>query len=235
MPLTRQAVVSQPTESEANMGDVVRNELKNFFSSNEFKDMLSNAVNILVDNAVKQASTAPMLERIKTLESELAMAAVHINENEQYSRKYNLRFVGLDESEGEDCVDKVVDFCKEKLDINVDKAEVDRAHRLGPKNSFRPRTVIIKFKSYGPKASIYKQRKSLKGTKYYINEDITKFNMKLVNSARDHKVNIKSAWFSDGKVLVRNTDGDIMRIRQMSDFFKYSLIDVHEGSNDNAD
>jgi hypothetical protein len=26
-----------------------------------------------------------------------------------------------------------------------------------------------------------------------------------------------------------------MRIRQMSDFFKYSLIDVHEGSNDNAD
>jgi hypothetical protein len=234
MPLTRQAVVSQSTELEASMGDVVRNELKNFFSSNEFKDMLSNAVNILVDNAVKQA-TAPMLERIKTLESELAMAAVQINENEQYSRKYNLRFVGLDESEGEDCVDKVVDFCKEKLDINVDKAEVDRAHRLGPKNSFRPRTLIIKFKSYGPKASIYKQRKSLKGTKYYINEDITRFNMKLVNSARDHKVNIKSAWFSDGKVLVRNTDGDIMRIRQMSDFSKYSLIDVHEGSNDNAD
>jgi hypothetical protein len=59
--------------------------------------------------------------------------------------------------------------------------------------------------------------------------------MKLVNSARDNKVNIKTAWFSDGKVLVRNTDGDIMRIRQMSDFFKYSLIDVHEGSNDNAD
>jgi hypothetical protein len=234
MPVTRQAVVSQPTESEANMGDVVRNELKNFFSSNEFKDMLSNAVNILVDNAVKQA-TAPMLERIKTLESELAKAAVQINENEQYSRKYNLSFVGLDDSEGEECVDKVVAFCKEKLDINVDKAEVDRAHRLGPKNSFRPRTVIIKFKSYGPKASIYKQRKSLKGRKYYINEDITKFSMKLVTFARDHKVNIKSAWFSDGKVLVRNTDGDIMRIRQMSDFFKFRLIDVHEGSNDNAD
>ena len=173
------------------MGDVVHNQLKNFFSSNEFKDMLSNAVNILVDNAVKQA-TAPMLERIKTLESELAMAAVQINENEQYSRKYNVRFVGLDESEGEDCVNKVA-FCKEKLDINMDKAEVDRTHRLGPKNSFRPRTVIIKFKSYGPKASIFKQRKSLKGTKYYINEDITKFNMKLVNFARDHKLNIISA------------------------------------------
>ncbi len=54
MPVTRQAVVAQPTESEANMGDIVRNELKNFFSSNEFKGMLSNAVNILVDNVVKQ-------------------------------------------------------------------------------------------------------------------------------------------------------------------------------------
>ncbi len=150
------------------------------------------------------------------------MATVQITENEQFSRKYNLRFVGLDESKGEDCVDKVVAFYKDKLDINVDKAKVDRAHRLGPKNSFRPRTVIIKFKSYGPKASIYKQRKSLKGTKYYINEDITRFNMKLVNFARDHKANIKSAWFSDGKVLVCKLS-------------KFRLMDVHESSNDNVD
>ncbi len=59
--------------------------------------------------------------------------------------------------------------------------------------------------------------------------------MKLVNFARDHKTNIKSAWFSDGKVLVRNTEGDIMQIQQMSDFSNFQLIDVHRSSNDNVD
>ena len=53
------------------------------------------------------------------LETDLVKVSLQTNENEQYSRKYNLRFVGLDETEGEDCVDKIASFCKEKLDIDI--------------------------------------------------------------------------------------------------------------------
>jgi hypothetical protein len=65
----------------------------------------------------------------------------------------------------------------------------------------------------------------LKGTQYYINEDLTKFNIELLNYARDQKSFIKSAWSTDGKILVRNLDDKITRIRQFNDFLKFNLTD----------
>lgn len=95
--------------------------------------------------AVERATT-PLFKRIQSLEADLAKVSLQANENEQYTRKYKLRFVGLNETEGEDCVDKIVSFCKEKLDIDIDTKGIYRAHYLGPKDPDRARPMIIKFK-----------------------------------------------------------------------------------------
>ncbi|CAB4023920.1 Hypothetical predicted protein [Paramuricea clavata] len=225
MPETRQATASQSAELRTDMRETMRSELNDFFRSSEFKEILSKAVSTLVEESVQQA-TKPLLEKIEALEAELTNVRVQANENEQYSRKYNLRIVGLNENDGENCVGEVIKLCKEKLNVNVDERDIDRAHRLGPKAlSGRSRTVIVKFKSYGAKAEICRQRKLLKGTQYYINEDLTKFNIELLNYARDQKSFIKSAWSADGKILVRNLDDKITRICQFNDFLKFNLTD----------
>ena len=202
MSKTRQS--QQFEELRAEMKEAMRSELTQFFKSNEFKDLFKDAVKSLIAEALEEA-TLPLQKRIETLEAELLKVTVKANQNEQYSRKYNLRLVGLSEEEGENCTDKVVDFCKaEKLGVNVDKGEIDRAHRLGPKTSNKNRPLIIKFKSFNAKVTICSQRKKLKGTNFYINEDLTKFNMTLFKFGRIRCSRIKSVWSSDGKILVRN-------------------------------
>jgi hypothetical protein len=69
------------------------------------------------------------------------------------------------------------------------------------------------------------KRKLLKGTQYYINEDLTKFSIELHNYAHNQKSFIKSAWSTDGKILVRNLDDKITQIRQFNDFLKFNLTD----------
>lgn len=221
MPETRQSSLIQLEELRADMKEAMRSELNQFFKSTEFKDIFAEAAKSLIVETIEEA-TLPLLKRIEILETKLLDVTVKANENEQYSRKYNLRLVGLNEDEGEDCVDKVVDFCKEKLDLNIDK-EIDRAHRLGPKSTDKNRSVIVKFKSYGVKATICSKRKKLKGTNFYINEDLTKFNVMLFNYARTQCSRVKSVWSSDGKILVRNVDDKILRIRQMEDFARFNL------------
>ena len=128
--------------------------------------------------------------------------------------------------DGENCIGDVIKLCKEKLNVNVDERDIDRAHHLGPKAlSGRSRTVIVKFKLYGAEAEICRKRKLLKGTQYYINEDLTKFSIELHNYAHNQKSFIKSAWSTDGKILVRNLDDKITQIRQFNDFLKFNLTD----------
>ncbi|CAB4009771.1 Hypothetical predicted protein [Paramuricea clavata] len=197
MPVTRQTTY-QPDEFRADMKEAIQSELHQFFKSSYFKTILSEAVNTLIEQSVQQA-TFPLIKRIEALEAELTKVTIKANENEQYSRKYNLRIIGLVETDGEDCVQKVVQFVDEKLHLNILKEEIDRAHRLGPKISTQSRPLIVKFKSYGTKAAICKRRKDLKGTQFYINEDLTKYNVNLFKYAREHNTHIKSVWTTDGK------------------------------------
>lgn len=202
----------------------MKEALNNFFKSAEFKSMIKDAV----EDAVQKA-TAPLLRKISMLESQLAEAKAHANDNEQYVRKYNLRFVGLDEEEGEDCREKIVSFCKDTLDTLIDDKEIDRAHRVGPRKADKTRPIIVKFKSYDTKMMITKKKSALKGTRIYINEDLTKENAKTFNFIlKNCKTTVKSVWVADGKILARNNDGKILRIRKFDDLHKFNLYSANE-------
>ena len=72
--------------------------------------------------------------------------------------------------------------------------------------------------------TICKKRKVLKGSIFFINDDLTKSNLNLVRYARKEADHIQSAWYNDGKVLVRSTEDKVFRIQYLDDLQKYNLV-----------
>ena len=67
---------------------------------------------------------------------------------EDHSRQNNLRFEGIKEHENEsweDCENKIYDSLENKLDIDIEKTVIERAHRTGKKNKSRSQPIVAQF------------------------------------------------------------------------------------------
>ena len=135
--------------------------------------------------------------------------------NEQYSRKNNLRILGVDEEEGEDLESKFITLIKENLDEEVKPEDVEVIHRIGVKNVNRnenqrsapakPRPVIVRFLSNKTKSRLLVKRRQLKGKKLVILEDMAPDLAKRLKRLKD-KSSVKTAWFSNGKIKFKYKD-----------------------------
>ena len=169
-----------------------------------------------------------MLEnKIVDMKCELSRVSVKANDNEQYSRRYNIRIFGCNEEQGENCSEKVVELCKNNLDLNdftVDN--IDRCHRVGnPRVGGKPRAIIVRLKSYEAKRSIMQAKRKLKGSSFFINEDLTRLNQNLYSTARKDCINVSSVWSLDGKVFAkRQRDDKIFHIVNHEDLSKFDLV-----------
>lgn len=120
-----------------------------------------------------------LTEEVNTLKSENQILKKECNDNvdklEQYSRRNNLRFLGVAEDQNEDVENVIKDILSKKLYITTNEDLIERCHRVGSKLSYdgKPRPVIVKFVSYKYKSMIYKLKSKLKGTKLLIKEDLT--------------------------------------------------------------
>ncbi len=94
---------------------------------------------------------------------------------ESQSRRDNLLIDGVSECDPkENCTITLRNVLKSKLSLgNVDQIEIVRCHRLGPKREHarRPRTIIVKFQRYSDRMRVWEQRKKLKGSEIFIEED----------------------------------------------------------------
>lgn len=92
---------------------------------------------------------------------------------EARSRRNNLVFYNIPESDGEDVPEKLRTFVKEKLSINQTVA-IQRAHRLGrrtPPNAGKSRPIIACFRDYPDVDMILSSANRLKGTRLGISRD----------------------------------------------------------------
>ena len=87
----------------------------------------------------------PLKKQIDDLSVELNEVKKHANENEQYSRRCNIRIFGLPELENEICYEVVTEFCKTKLGYDLESCEIDRTHRVGRPRLGKQRAIIVKF------------------------------------------------------------------------------------------
>ena len=55
--------------------------------------------------------------------------------------------------------------------------DIDRSHRLGNLDKWKPRPIIIKFFRYNVRARIFKNKRKLKGKRTSVTESLTKTRM----------------------------------------------------------
>lgn len=115
-----------------------------------------------------------------------------------------------------------------EAEINLD--DIERSHRVGrPRNTGKPRDIIVKFASYRTRRKVYEARTKTKDNGYrgvFINEDLTKSRSNLLLKARQmvkHN-NLKSAWSSDGNILVRDIRDVKHRITSVGELAKFGPI-----------
>ena len=122
-----------------------------------------------------------MKKKMKTMEKEIAELRLEVeknkvasNKSERFSRRNNVRLVGVPEApQGvrEDPVTMVEEILHSKFKIAT---KVERAHRDGKKVDGRPRHILLKFLSYREKVDIMRRaRETLKDETYFITDDLT--------------------------------------------------------------
>ena len=202
--------------------------MTSYLTSQDFKDIIAKAVKEAVGQAMEsvlkelKAEIAVLEGKVKTLEGTIERVAAKANDNEQFSRRQNVRVTGFVEEDDENCAEKFVNLCREKIGLDVNDDLVDRAHRVGKKEEGTNRAIIVRLKTHKDKLAILRNRKNLRGSGFYINEDLTKINQKLSYIARVTCTNVDTSWTVDGKIFVkRKSDGRRFQVANQFDFTKY--------------
>lgn len=137
-------------------------------------------------------------EKFSSLEAELAIIKDKLEVSEQYTRRNNLRFYGLKETQGEDLHKEIHKLC-ETIGVPLPSGVISVCHRLpGRVDGTRP--VIAVFVSRSVRDTIYKNKAKLKGSAVVIREDLTTTRLSLFQKAYSYFGN-KRVWTNYGKIM----------------------------------
>ncbi|XP_048485090.1 uncharacterized protein LOC125490301 [Plutella xylostella] len=114
------------------------------FSSDQLDD-----INGKIESLTQEAKKANLLEtEVKDLKYQNKALKLEMNDNNQRDRILNLEIIGIPEQSNENLMNIICALLK-KVDDNITPDEIERAHRVTPKNKVqgRPRVVIAKLRS----------------------------------------------------------------------------------------
>lgn len=213
-------------------------QYKNKLVMEDFTQSLINALkspevrHLLIDDLAEKVSDKvhekirslelKLVERdvkIQNLETKISTLEEKLDEYEQYSRRENLRIVGLKESPKEDVIQSIIQFSREKLKIDLSDKDISRAHRVGPKDQKgKSREIIIRFTSNAAKTKMKSEAKVLKGSGIFINDDLTKKRAHLLYQARlaKRRKDILDAWTFDGRVAIKDKRNKITTVKDIN-------------------
>lgn len=184
-------------------------------------------IQVTIDN--KFAELQQLQTKIDAHEEKISGMTASLNNLEQYSRRNNIRVLGIAEKDGEN-TDEVVCELAQQIGVQLSPRDIDRSHRIGKppgqqkryvdalrSNTSRsdpPRPIIVKFTSYKPKQVLIKERRKLKGTRTIIVEDLTATNAKLLTAAHKHTKTCHT-WSVDGRIFVTVKDSNNMERKRL--------------------
>ena len=176
----------------------------------------------------RDAEIAALKEEVGNLKTIVARQVDELDEMEQYSRRNILNFNGLPESDGEDGVQLGIDLAK-SVGVTVQKADIDRAHRIGPRGrktasgELLHRPLIVKFTSYVKREEVYSARRKLRESKpprtsglhgkdlkkVFITDNLTRRNQKVMFRARElrRRGQLWAAWSDGCQMKVKIKEG----------------------------
>ena len=133
-----------------------------------------------------------------------------IDDLENRSRRQNIVVHGIEEDDHENweqTEEKLISMIRDRLQIEIPPEQIERAHRTGFKHPAKPRPIVCKFISDKTKQRVLKNRKRLRGSKIYIDDDYSK-------KVREERMQLKEYMFE------ARSKGSFAYLR-----FKYLYID----------
>ena len=137
-------------------------------SNNQLKDQIakfsSDNVQLKKEVSVLREIVKSKDQTINSLANRIENIESTLDEHEQYSRRNTLRISGIPEAEDEYLQGKVLHLFNHRLKLNPPMMpdHIDRMHRVGRDGSNKPRTVMVKFGTYGARHAVYSNRKKFK-------------------------------------------------------------------------
>lgn len=132
---------------------------------------------------------------------------------EDYSRRKNLRISGLEEQQNEtweQTATAVTSLLESKLQLPG--IVLERAHRVGPRQDTKPRTIVARFNRYGDREAAMRRGKHLKGTNIFLNEDLSSASLAVRNAQlpmyKQAKADGKIAFFRHTKLIIREKQSE---------------------------
>ena len=137
------------------------------YTQAELQDMKREAVYLKKSNSDNQSIIQDNDRRTADLEQRL-------NYQEDYSRRNNLRISGLEEPQHNETWEQTSARVSELLlnKLQLPNMNLERAHRVGPVSTSRPRTVVVRFERFGDREAVLRNARKLRGTGIFINEDL---------------------------------------------------------------
>lgn len=128
------------------------------------------------------------------------------NQNQQYSQKNNIKFIGWKEKGQENLREDLCAIMKDTVGVIIDPADILEIHRIpGERGKIRP--VIAKFKNTEAKVNLIKHRSNQEVKKNFIMFDhITQQNSQLLRRLNDDQ-RIDRAWYFNGKTFALDHQG----------------------------
>ena len=96
---------------------------------------------------------------------------------------------------------------------------------MGKPSQGKQRAIIARLKAHKDKITILRKMKDLINSNFYVNEDLTRINQRLLYTVRKECGNVNLAWTIDRKIFVkRASDKKRLRIVSRSDLSNYELL-----------
>ena len=146
------------------------------FNSNIIKDQ-----QLVIDTL--QKSLAALSQDNVDLFSSLSSLNARISRSERHSRSFNVRFLGVPEQDGENCVKLAEKLLLDQF--HVGGSPIENAHRTGKAVQGHPRHVIARFYSRVTRMDVLRTaRVKLSTTKIRIIDDLTQDDLREKNRVR---------------------------------------------------
>ena len=122
-------------------------------------------------------------QEIAHVESKVDHVAIELNDVQQYLRRYDLRIFNVPGTAiaNKEVFDWVFEYFTQKLGVNIDEKDIDRAHRIGKERGGKVQ-IIVRFCSWQPRCLVFRNRKN---GNYPIRVDLTKRNMAFFNDIKN--------------------------------------------------
>lgn len=184
-------------------------------------DKLGSHIFNTTSNAPDGIITADLvnIKELETVKKQMQSNALHANDNEQYSRRNNLRIKGLAaQTKDDDCRVLAHDFVSKQLHCNIKLDDIEVAHSVvsrritASQKSSTPPVMLVRFRSRNERDLVMRNRKVLKGSKFAISEDLTSLNMQTLTRFSKNE-SVEKTWSWNGRLFATLKNGQKLLVR----------------------